>query len=1084
MEMATPLVPQTLESIPHPPTRPLVGNLFDIDTERPIQSQMELARQYGPIFELELAGRPLIVVSSAALMEELADEQRFDKQVWAPLQNVRAFAGDGLFTAWTSEPNWHKAHSILLPNFSTRAMQGYMPAMLDIAEQLVEKWGRLNPEDSVDVPADMTRLTLDTIGLCGFNYRFNSFYREEPHPFITALVRALEEALERGQRLPVQDRLMVRHHRQFQTDISTMNSLVDRMIRERRHRRAGQEPANDLLGYMLSGVDRQTGEGLDDLNIRYQILTFLIAGHETTSGLLSFALYYLLQQPAVLARAYAEVDRVLGADLDSRPTYAQVHQLQYVRQILNESLRLWPTAPAFALYPYEATVLAGKYALRKRATLEVLIPMLHRDRNVWGDDAEEFNPDHFSPERERALPPHAFKPFGNGQRACIGRQFAMQEAALVLGMLLQRFEFLDHTQYKLDIKETLTIKPANFSIRVRPRPARAPGAVPTVGAGKGAPAAAPGAVAPPVAGGRHNTPLLVLYGSNLGTAEDVARQIATDATQRGFATTVAPLDEYTGRLPTAGAVTSVSSSTIGTPPDNAVRFCTWLKSGRLAPDALRGVRYTVFGCGNRDWAATYQAVPTFLDAQLAALGAERLHPRGEGDAHDDFDGQFRAWYGPLWSNVATALDIAAEDSLESVQGHRYEVERVGEAEMAPFALAYGAALLTVQENRELQQTAASGRSTRHLVVTLPEGMAYHTGDHLGVLPRNRAALVQRVTTRFRLTLDTRIRIRSNTATKTHLPLDQPILVGALLADYVELQDVATRAQIAVLAEYNECPPERDQLLALAGDDPASAGHYRDTILNRRVSVLDLLEAFPACELPFNIYLELLPPLRPRYYSIASSALAESRAVSLTVAVVAGPARSGQGDYHGVCSAHLAAQRPGGSVLGFVHRPSVPFALPADPATPIIMVGPGTGLAPFRGFLQERAALQAQGTTLGPALLFFGCRHPEQDFIYRDELHAWEAAGLVQLAVAFSRVAGQPKVYVQDLLAAQAAAVWPLLEAGAQIYVCGDAGQMAPAVRRAFAAIYRDHTGADEPAAAAWLAALESAGRYVADVWAA
>src|SRR5579859_2338990 len=275
--MATTPAPRPLEPIPHPPTRPLFGNLFDIDTEKPIQSQMELARQYGPIFEIELANRPLIIVSSVALMEELADEQRFDKQVWAPLQNVRAFTGDGLFTSWTSEPNWHKAHNILLPNFSTRAMQGYMPAMVDIAEQLVEKWARLNPEDAVDIPGDMTRLTLDTIGLCGFNYRFNSFYREEPHPFITALVRALGEALERGHRLPVQERMMVRHHRQFQTDISTMNALVDRLIRERRQRRSGLELPGDLLGYMLAGVDRATGESLDDLNIRYQIITFLIA---------------------------------------------------------------------------------------------------------------------------------------------------------------------------------------------------------------------------------------------------------------------------------------------------------------------------------------------------------------------------------------------------------------------------------------------------------------------------------------------------------------------------------------------------------------------------------------------------------------------------------------------------------------------------------------------------------------------------------------------------------------------------------------------------------------------------------------
>src|SRR5579859_4785331 len=270
--MATTPAPRPLEPIPHPPTRPLFGNLFDIDTEKPIQSQMELARQYGPIFEIELANRPLIIVSSVALMEELADEQRFDKQVWAPLQNVRAFTGDGLFTSWTSEPNWHKAHNILLPNFSTRAMQGYMPAMVDIAEQLVEKWARLNPEDAVDIPGDMTRLTLDTIGLCGFNYRFNSFYREEPHPFVQSMVGALGEAMESSNRLHIQNKLMVRKQHQYQADIDYMFSTVDQIIRERKAHRELAAGKQDLLSYMLAGVDKQTGEKLDDTNIRYQII--------------------------------------------------------------------------------------------------------------------------------------------------------------------------------------------------------------------------------------------------------------------------------------------------------------------------------------------------------------------------------------------------------------------------------------------------------------------------------------------------------------------------------------------------------------------------------------------------------------------------------------------------------------------------------------------------------------------------------------------------------------------------------------------------------------------------------------------
>jgi cytochrome P450/NADPH-cytochrome P450 reductase len=171
----------------------------------------------------------------------------------------------------------------------------------------------------------------------------------------------------------------------------------------------------------------------------------------------------------VLAKAYAEVDRVLGRDASISPTYGQVHQLQYVSQILKEALRLWPTAPGFSRYPYADEVLGGKYQINKDQGVMVLTPMLHRDKSVWGEDAEQFTPEHFKPEAEQARPGNAYKPFGTGQRACIGRTFAMQEATLVLGMILQRFQLIDHRNYQLKIRETLTIKPEDFTIQVKPR---------------------------------------------------------------------------------------------------------------------------------------------------------------------------------------------------------------------------------------------------------------------------------------------------------------------------------------------------------------------------------------------------------------------------------------------------------------------------------------------------------------------------------------------------------------------------------------------------------------------------------------
>ena len=164
---------------------------------------------------------------------------------------------------------------------------------------------------------------------------------------------------------------------------------------------------------------------------------------------------------------------MLGPDLSVKPTYAQVNQLTYIAQILKETLRLWPTAPAYGIGPLADTVIGGQFKLKKRYHLVVLTPMLHRDKAVWGEDAELFNPDNFSREAEMKRPINAYKPFGNGQRACIGRQFALQEAALVMGMILQRFTLIDHKRYQLKIKETLTIKPDGLKIRVRPRTNRA-----------------------------------------------------------------------------------------------------------------------------------------------------------------------------------------------------------------------------------------------------------------------------------------------------------------------------------------------------------------------------------------------------------------------------------------------------------------------------------------------------------------------------------------------------------------------------------------------------------------------------------
>jgi cytochrome P450 / NADPH-cytochrome P450 reductase len=1076
-----PEVPGPLDEIPGPRALPLLGNVFDIDTADPIGGFVRMAEEYGPIFRLATPGGMRLLVSGPELVDEVCDDARFDKKVTGGLSNLRRGPVDsGLFTSDTADPLWMRAHNILMAPFSLQSMRDYMPKMLDLADQLMDKWSRLNPGEEVDVPADMTRLTLDTIALCGFGYRFNSFYRDTPHPFVEAMIRILSESQARARQLPVQTRLRIRAQRQLDEDQAFMNDLVDQIVAERRAE-LRDDPASadttDLLGRMLTGVDKQTGEGLPDANIRAQCITFLIAGHETTSGLLSFAIYYVMKNPDVLARARAEVDEVLGGT--AAPTFEQVHRLRYVRQILDESLRLWPTAPGFTRQPFEDTVIGGRYAIPAHTPITILSQALHRHTEVWGPDAAEFNPDHTAAERLTQIPPNSYKPFGTGARACIGRQFAIQEALLVLGMLVQRFEFVDHLHYQLKTKTTLTVKPDDFYILVRPRegvqiertaPATAAAARPSLALAT--PAAAPH-VAP------HGTPLSVLFGSNLGTAESIATRLAQEGTDRGFDVTLGALDDHVDDLPREGAALVICSSYNGTPPDNAAAFCKWI-TGADAGSA-DGVAYSVFGCGNTEWAATYQAVPTLLDDQLAAHGARRIHPRGEGNAAGDFDAAYRDWHADLWSDVAGAFGLPADVAADVVTGPRLSITLTNRQVTNPVIVSYQARPTTVLANRELilgTNGKPPERSTRHLEIALADGGAYRAGDHLGVLPRNDVNLIRRVIARFGLDAGQYVTIIPNSGSHTHLPVDEPAPLLGVLGSCVELQDVAGRGDIGTLARHTADPEQKAALEELAGDDAA----YRDRVFAPNRSLLDLLEAFPECTLPFAEFLDMLPPLRPRYYSISSSPLVSPDACSITVGVLRGPARSGDGTFTGIGSGYLAALPDNGTVFTFVRPPSIAFRPPDNPHTPMIMIGAGTGVAPFRGFLQERAALRDQGVPVGPSLLFFGCRNQEIDLLYADELRDFQQRGLVHVENAFSRATGAPCRYVQDAMLDRADEVWTLLRQDAAVFVCGNASTMAPGVRKALTQIFSDRTGAGTADAQAWLAGLRATDRFVEDIW--
>lgn len=1053
--------------IPQPPLRPFIGNLPELDTDAPVQSLMRLARTYGPFFRMRILDRTFYVASSQELVNELCDESRFNKRVHPPLKEIRAFAGDGLFTAYNSEPNWAKAHRLLMPAFGPIGVRSMFDRMLDIADQMFVRWERFGPAASIDVADNMTRLTLDTIALCAFDYRFNSFYRDEMHPFVGAMVGALSESGQRARRPKLMTNLMLSTARRFDSDAALMRSVAQELIAERRRDPNGADK-HDLLNIMLNGVDPVTGEKLDDENIGYQMITFLIAGHETTSGLLSFATYLLLKNPQVLAKARAVVDEVLG---DEMPRVEHLAQLRYIEQVLMESLRIWPTASVFAVKPLEDTLLAGKYPLTPDDSVMILEPMLHRDPAVWGDDAEAFIPERFAPENAEKLSPNAWKPFGNGARACIGRPFAMQEAQLVLAMMLQRFDIaFDDPSYQLKIHETLTIKPEGLRIRARSRrSAQALVRAPSLAAPQKT--LAPAAPAP-LREGEAATALLVLYGSNTGSSEAFANRIAADAPSYGFAPTVAPMDDFAGRLPKDGAVVIVTASYEGQPPDNARRFVADVEA--LASGSLEDLPFAVFGCGNRQWARTFQAIPKRVDAALEKAGGRRVAPRGEADSGGDFFGTFDEWYAALWPALSAAFGrkAAAPEApaglhLDFVKAGRESTLRLGDLKQG-----------VVVENRELVDMAApNARSKRHIEFALPEGMTYRAGDYLAVLARNPDALVDRVLRRFGLSSDTLVVI-DRAAGSTGLPVGHPVSCGELLANYVELAQPATRAQVAALAAATRCPPEKKELEALAADG------YESEVLGRRFSVIDLLDRYQSCPIDFARFLDMLPPMKARQYSISSSPLWNPANATLTIAVVDAPAMSGVGRYQGVASSYLAGLEPGDRVSIAVRPSNARFHPPADPKTPLVMICAGSGLAPFRGFLQERAAQKAAGQEVGPALLFFGTNHPDVDYLYRDELAAWQNDGVVTVLPAFSDAPEGDIRFVQHRVWSDRALIADLFRQGGTVFVCGDGKHMAPAVRETLVKIYRDTTGASDNDADTWADTIEREhGRYVADVFA-
>jgi cytochrome P450/NADPH-cytochrome P450 reductase len=1048
---SAPSLPPDLENIPSaegplPSPSDLVGRPYAV----PIDILGEL---HGPLFYADFSGERKLYACSLELVEELCDESRFAKN---PMQNIAIFrpmAGDGLFTAYHGEPNWQKAHDVLMPGFSYNGLRNYHGAMLDIGSQLIAHWDASAGQQPVNATTDLHKVAMDTIALAGFGARFDSFNIDGFAPIEESFDTAGEELEVGGQTA------------KFDEEMIYLNGLVDEMIEQ--HRTSGANEPDDLL-YVMLGRGSGGETVLDAVNIRYQILTFLVAGQVTTSQLMPNVLYSLLHYPSVLSRVQAEIDAVFGLDDDYLPTYDAVGKLMYLRQVINETLRLCSVVPSFDRMALADTTIGGKYPIKQGQAVTVLTGALHRQPE-WGDNVELFDPDRFEPARAAARPAGLFKPFGTGARSCIGRQFALHEATTAIARVVHRYRLVDSDHYVPQWDSDSSHIPVGFQLDlIRRTPEDRRSAAPQEIA---AAPQTPSHVATRVKAG---TTLAVLHGSNLGTCRALAKQLAEESTDLGCTTTLGPLDGSAGTLPEADATIIVAASYNGQPTDDAREFLAWLLSEDAA---LRGAPYVaVLGVGDRNWADTYQAVPIHIEKRLTELGAKCLVPRAAADTSGDLNGTVEEFSTALWAALSEHFGDPDATQVTDADEPLYDLHRIIGPVTAAIDARFAVIPMTVLDNTELVSgDIALGQAKRHVRVTLPEGVVYQAGDHLTVLADNPPELVTTVLELFEIDPDLRMSINSRRSSRRLIAIDREVSVRELLTHFVELRKPATRSQLRRLAASNPCQPERERLEELAeASDPCV------------LSPLECLLEFRACTITDAEVLELLEPMTPRHYSIASSSRLSPRIVELVVSVLGAPARSGHGLFQGVASNHLASMAPGTPIRARVDPARQAFRAGADPAKNVILVSAGTGVAPFCGFLGDRLAAKQDGEPYSAALCFFGIRDPDVDYIFRQDFEAGEELGIVRMRPAFSRASQDGVRYVQDRIAADADEVWDLLgdpTKDTHVYVCGDGGKMAPAVRQAFIDIYRAHTGDDESKARDWLIGLVEADRYVEDVWA-
>jgi sulfite reductase (NADPH) flavoprotein alpha-component len=561
-------------------------------------------------------------------------------------------------------------------------------------------------------------------------------------------------------------------------------------------------------------------------------------------------------------------------------------------------------------------------------------------------------------------------------------------------------------------------------------------------------AAAQAAVAPaPAALPEASHPAVtVLYGSQTGNSERLAKQLADRLAERGIRFTLLDMLQCT-RTQLQEAETLlviVSTHGDGDPPDRAVPLSELLAS-RKAP-RLERLRYSVLALGDSSYERFCETGRQF-DARLAALGAEQLYPREECDV--DFDTAAARWMDGILGKLEHALGpVALRVHAEPAADRRTASVSNAYTRKNPFS----AAVLTNQRLTD----SASTKDVRHLELSLEgSNIHYEPGDSIGIVPRNRDEDVDALLEKLAFASDTPVPGDSQTTVALRQALLERFEIGTVTRPFLKRYAEAIRSA---------------ELSSIASAQDADLARFA-----RGRHVVDLVSEHAPDGLDAATFVRLLPPLAPRLYSIASSQREVPDEVHLTVSIVEyqsfGRARCG------VVSGALAGLTSDDATVPiYLHR-NPAFRLP-DAHTPIIMIGPGTGVAPFRAFLAERAQAGAAGLNW----LFFGDRSFEHDFLYQSEWLDLRKRGLLtRMDVAFSRDQAE-KIYVQQRMLERGAELWGWLEDGAYVYVCGDAQHMAPDVHATLLRIIVTHGGRSDDDAAEYLLQLQQERRYQRDVY--